>query len=851
MQRIEQGANGDFDVKALHAAFQAAKAETERPSIIAARTIIAWPAPNAQNTEASHGSALGETEVAATKRVMGFDPEQHFQVEDEVFTHVRKVVDRGREAHAAWDKQLQEWRQANPERAAEFDRINAGELPDAWEKAVPVFPAGKDVATRKASGEVLKALGAVVPELWGGSADLAGSNNTTIDASSSFLPVGNPLPEADPYGRTIHFGIREHAMGSTMNGIALHGNTRVYGGTFLVFSDYMRPAVRLAALMKLPVTYVWTHDSIGLGEDGPTHQPVEHMAALRAIPGLNMVRPADANETAIAWREIFKRHTSHPAPHGLALTRQNVPTYEANEGVAKGGYVLFEAEGGSTAGDPDRHRLRGPAGRRGPRHAPGRGHPDPRGLDAVRRVVRGAGPGLPRRRAAARRQGPGGRRGRYRPDLVPLRRRGRPDRLPGALRRLRRLQGALPRVRSDLRRRRRGRPRVHRRRQPPLTPAHDPVGDAEPMTDALKRLSDEGVAIWLDDLSRKRITSGNLAELIDQSHVVGVTTNPSIFQKAISGGEGYQQQLADLAARKVTVDEAIRMITTADVRDAADILRPVFDATDGQDGRVSIEVDPRLAHDTVATVAEAKQLAWLVDRPNTLIKIPATKAGLLTIAEVIGKGISVNVTLIFSLERYRAVMDAYLTGLEKAKAAGLDLSLIHSVASFFVSRVDTEIDKRLDALGTEEAKALRGKAALANARLAYQAYEEVFSSDRWAALEKAGANKQRALWASTGVKDPAYKDTLYVDDLVAPNTVNTMPEATLEATADHGQITGDTVRGTYEQAKAELDALAKLGISYDDVVQLLEDEGVDKFEQSWNDLLKSTEAELKRLAPEA
>ncbi|WP_328889620.1 transaldolase [Streptomyces sp. NBC_00316] len=369
------------------------------------------------------------------------------------------------------------------------------------------------------------------------------------------------------------------------------------------------------------------------------------------------------------------------------------------------------------------------------------------------------------------------------------------------------------------------------------------------MTDALKRLSDEGVAIWLDDLSRKRITSGNLAELIDQQHVVGVTTNPSIFQKAISHGDGYEQQLTDLATRKVTVDEAIRMITTADVRDAADILRPVFDATDGQDGRVSIEVDPRLAHHTDATIAEAKQLAWLVDRPNTLIKIPATKAGLPAITEVIGKGISVNVTLIFSLERYREVMDAYLAGLEKAKAAGLDLSRIHSVASFFVSRVDSEIDKRLDALGTDEAKALKGKAALANARLAYQAYEEVFSSDRWAALDKAQANKQRPLWASTGVKDPAYKDTLYVDDLVAPGTVNTMPEATLEATADHGQITGNTIAGTYEQAQAELDAVAKLGISYDDVVQLLEDEGVEKFEASWIDLLNSTEAELKRLAP--
>ncbi|GHG18222.1 transaldolase [Streptomyces filamentosus] len=369
------------------------------------------------------------------------------------------------------------------------------------------------------------------------------------------------------------------------------------------------------------------------------------------------------------------------------------------------------------------------------------------------------------------------------------------------------------------------------------------------MTDALKRLSDEGVAIWLDDLSRKRITSGNLAELIDQSHVVGVTTNPSIFQKAISSGDGYEQQLADLAARKVTVDEAIRMITTADVRDAADILRPVFDSTDGQDGRVSIEVDPRLAHDTVATIAEAKQLAWLVDRPNTLIKIPATKAGLPAITEVIGLGISVNVTLIFSLERYRAVMDAYLAGLEKARERGLDLSKIHSVASFFVSRVDTEIDKRLDGIGTDEAKALKGKAALANARLAYEAYEEVFSSERWAALDKAQANKQRPLWASTGVKDPAYKDTLYVVDLVAPGTVNTMPEATLEATADHGEVAGDTVRGTYEQSRAELAAVEDLGIAYDDVVQLLEDEGVEKFEASWNDLLGSTEAELKRLAP--
>ncbi|MFH8496084.1 transketolase [Streptomyces coeruleorubidus] len=346
VQRIEPQEDGDVDVHALYAALKEAQAETGRPSIIAMRTIIAWPAPNARNTEASHGSALGEDEVAATKRLLGFDPEQTFEVADEVLAHTREALDRGAEAHAAWDKRIAAWRGENPERAATFDRVGKGELPAGWEDALPVFEPGKAVATRAASGKVLQALGAVVPELWGGSADLAGSNNTTIDKTSSFLPRGNPLPEADPYGRTIHFGIREFSMAAEMNGIALHGNTRIYGGTFLVFSDYMRNAVRMSALMQLPVTYVWTHDSIGLGEDGPTHQPVEHLAALRAIPGLNVVRPADANETALAWAEILRRHTTDPAPHGLALTRQGVPTYEPNPDVVRGGYVRAEAEGG-------------------------------------------------------------------------------------------------------------------------------------------------------------------------------------------------------------------------------------------------------------------------------------------------------------------------------------------------------------------------------------------------------------------------------------------------------------------------------------------------------------------------
>ncbi|WP_225848482.1 transketolase [Streptomyces sp. HPF1205] len=349
VQRVAPLENGDLDPHALYEALRAAQAVTDRPSFIAARSIIAWPAPNAQNTEAAHGSALGADEVAATKRVLGFDPDKHFDVADEVIAHTRAVGDRGRDARAEWEKGFAAWRTANPERAALFDRIAAAELPAGWEDHLPVFETGKSVATRAASGKVLEALGTVLPELWGGSADLAGSNNTTFDKTSSFLPEGNPLPGAHPYGRTVHFGIREHSMAAELNGITLHGNTRAYGGTFLVFSDYMRNAVRLSALMHLPVTYVWTHDSIGLGEDGPTHQPVEHLASLRAIPGLNVVRPADANETVIAWREIQRRWTKEfgkGAPHGLALTRQGVPTYERNEDAARGGYVLFEAEGG-------------------------------------------------------------------------------------------------------------------------------------------------------------------------------------------------------------------------------------------------------------------------------------------------------------------------------------------------------------------------------------------------------------------------------------------------------------------------------------------------------------------------
>jgi transaldolase len=353
------------------------------------------------------------------------------------------------------------------------------------------------------------------------------------------------------------------------------------------------------------------------------------------------------------------------------------------------------------------------------------------------------------------------------------------------------------------------------------------------------------VSIWLDDLSRERINSGGLQKLIAERNVVGVTTNPTIFAAALAKGEAYDKQVSELAKAGKTVTEAVFEITTDDVSTACDIFRPVYDSTRGFDGRVSIEVEPGLAHDAAGTIAQAAELWSKVNRPNVMIKIPATIEGLEAIAETIGAGTSVNVTLIFSLERYRAVINAYLTGLEKAKAAGIDLSTIHSVASFFVSRVDTEIDKRLDAIGTSASTDLKSKAGVANARLAYEVFEQTFDSERAKLLLASGANKQRPLWASTGVKDPNLPDTLYVTELAVADTVNTMPEKTLEATADHGVIEGDQVTTSYANANGVLDAIAEQGISYDEVTTLLEKEGVDKFIVSWNELLDTVSAALE------
>lgn len=364
------------------------------------------------------------------------------------------------------------------------------------------------------------------------------------------------------------------------------------------------------------------------------------------------------------------------------------------------------------------------------------------------------------------------------------------------------------------------------------------------MVDALASLTEHDVAVWLDDLSRDRLQSGQLAKLIEERHVVGVTSNPTIFQKAVSSSREYDAQLDDLALRGVAVEEAVRSVTTADVRHACDVLAPVYRSSAGVDGRVSLEVDPRLAHDTERTVAEARALWWLVDRPNLFIKIPATMAGLPAITRCLAEGISVNVTLIFSLERYRQVMESFFAGIEEARDSGRELADIGSVASFFVSRVDSEIDARLEAIGSSRAEELRGRAGLANARQAYADYQELFASDRWQALAEAGARPQRPLWASTSVKDPSYSETKYVEGLALPGTVNTMPEDTLEATAQ--STLGADPAMQADTARAILSDLNDVGIDYDDVVELLEREGVEKFENSWVELIEAVEAELAK-----
>ena len=624
---------------------------------------------------------------------------------------------------------------------------------------------------------MINAIAPHMPELWGGSADLAESNNTTIEGADSFLPPerGTKMWKANPYGRVLHFGIREHAMGAILNGIVLHGNTRVFGATFLIFSDYMRPSVRLAALMKAPTIYVWTHDSVALGEDGPTHQPVETLWASGRSRSSTSCAPATPTRPRPPGGPILERRKG---PAGLALTRQNMPvfergsgaadgdTYASAEGIAKGAYVFAEAPGGT----PDviligtgselqvaveaREKLPGEGINARVVSAPCLEWFEEQ--DAEYKRVGAAGRGASARVSVEAGLSLGWRR--YIGDAgrsVSVETFGASRRLPDPLRE----------VRPDHRARRGGREGI----PGPLTRFRPAEGAYMSITDTKAEtptaaLSEAGVSIWLDDLSRERIKRARPREADRRARRRRRHDEPDDLRVGPLEGRGVRRA----GQRDRSRGQGRRRGDLRDHHRATSATRrtcsaTVYDRSNGYDGRVSIEVSPELAHDTDATIAEAKRLWSTIGKPNVMIKIPATVEGLPAITAAIAEGISVNVTLIFSLERYAAVIDAYFAGLEKAAEAGIDLSTIHSVASFFVSRVDTEVDKRLDAVGTDEATALKSKAAIANARLAYELFVERFATERAIALQEKGANRQRPLWASTGVKDPSLPDTLYVD----------------------------------------------------------------------------------------
>ena len=857
------------DVSALEQAVKLAKQDTSRPTFIRVQTVIAYPAPNAMNTGASHGAALGEDEIRATKTFLGFDPDKHFHVDDKVLEHTRELVERGTKAQEEWNKSFTAWAEKNPERKQLFDRMAAYELPENFGEDMPVWqPDEKGIATRKASAEALQVLAAQLPELWGGSADLAGSNNTVIKGAPSFGPqsISTDMWQADPlHGRNLHFGIREHGMAAIMNGIALHGHTRVYGGTFLIFSEYMYPAVRLGALMGTDTYYVWTHDSIGLGEDGPTHQPVETLAALRAIPNLSVIRPADANETIQAWVAAM-RHDK--GPKGLALTRQNVPVLEgtaekAAAGVAKGAYVLVEASASPQliliATGSEVHLAVAAARRLEEDGIPTRvvsapclewfEAQDETYREAVlprevsARVSVEAGLAMPWHKYTA----PYGRQvslehyGASAPaeelfekfgfsvENVVAEAKLALDQAPKA--------NEVPGWNAEAESPGAGAANAHN--SDAVTPAQ--AVDTADADSPLAELAAIGTATWLDDLSRERIESGNLTELIETKSVLGVTTNPSIFSAAMSKGHSYDDDIAALAEKKTAADDAVYELAIADVQAACDVLSSVYQRTGGADGRVSIEVDPRYSADTDKTLAQARELWKKVDRDNAMIKIPATPEGLPAITAALAEGISVNVTLIFSVERYREVIRAYKDGIKQAQDNGLDLSKIHSVASFFVSRIDTEIDNQLEEIGSAEALELRGRAGIANARRAYALFVDEFSD-----FAVPGAHKQRPLWASTGVKNPAYPADMYVTELAGPDTVNTMPEATLNAVVDSGTIKGDTLTGAGDSAGTVFGQLESIGIDFAEVYAKLELEGIEKFVNAWEDLLESVSQRLQR-----
>ncbi len=835
----------------LTAAIEAANNESRRPSLIMVQSVIGYGSPNRAGTPKAHGEPLGEREAQLAKEAYGWPLDQPFHVPDEVYVHLRdRALRRGAQSSSEWRAAFESYAAEHPELAREWNQMQAGQVPDDWDADLPTFePDPKGIATRVADSKVLAAVARKVPWMLGGSADLVASTKTIVPDSGLFQPD-------EPDGRNLAFGVREHAMAAVMNGLAL-SKIRPFGSSFLTFTDYCRPSVRLAALSELPCIYLFTHDSVGVGEDGPTHQPIEHLASLRAMPNLDVIRPCDANEVAVAWRHVM-RLTDRPAL--MALTRQTVPTldrsrYASADGLLQGGYVLSDCDGTPDViligtGSEVQHCLEATERLAGD------------GIDA--RVVSmpcwelfeqqsqeyrdSVLPPLVKARVSIEAGSTMGwscyvgdagvaigidRYGLSAPADEVMKELGiTADAVVAAARHVvARLKGSIAEDGSGER----------------LDDGTDKSSEASLNTNKTRihQISESGQAIWCDSISRAMIESGELARLIDVG-VVGVTSNPTIFQKAISQGADYDDLIASQVAGGKSVEEIYESIAIGDVGDAADILRPVYDRTGGRDGFVSLEVNPHLAHDTDGTVGEARRLFERLARPNVFIKVPATPAGIPAIETLIAEGINVNVTLIFALAMYDQVMEAYLRGVEQLLQKGGDASRVASVASFFVSRVDSLVDKKLEksiADGNKGLERLLGKAAVGNAKLAYQRYKSVFGTANFARLSARGAVVQRPLWASTSTKNPKYADTLYVDPLIGRDTVNTLPPQTIEAVLDHGEC-NDSIEhdvDSYRQVMADIEAA---GILMDEVTDELLEAGVKAFADSFDLLTNELRAKI-------
>ena len=831
-----QNLGEDLSTGRLAEAIDAAHAD-DRPSLVILRTHIGFGAPNKQDSQKAHGSPLGEDEVRATKEAYGWDPDKTFYVPDEAAEHFGEAVDRGKQAEAEWTERLDAYREAHADLADELALFMERRLPDGWDADLPRFSPDDDpIATRKASEQVIQWAAKQVPTLVSGSADLEPSTNTEIED-------GGSVTRDDYSGRNVHFGVREHAMGGIVNGLNLHG-VRAFGSTFFNFVDYMKGSVRLAALMGLPVIHVFTHDSIGLGEDGPTHQPVEQLATLRATPNVNVVRPADANETALAWKFALSQTDG---PCALVLSRQGIPILDPDsipdDAVAKGAYVLRDP----AQGEPDVILI-------------GTGAEVATCVDAAEKLE---AEGLATRVVSMPcwdRFIEAGRE--YQEQVLPPSVRARvsveagatigwdrwvgPDGASigmtgfgasGPAPELLEHFGFTPENVAECAKE----IRAARKRGNPDVVREEPFEMAQ--NERLQALTQAGVSVWLDQIHRAMIASGELRGLVDEYSLRGETSNPAIFEKAILGSADYDDKIAELASEDVEPVDAYLRIAIEDVTAACDVMRPVYDELDHYDGFVSLEVEPSVAHDTAATAKQARELWESVDRPNVMIKIPGTTEGVQAIEDATADGINVNVTLLFSVESYENVAEAYIRGMERRKEAGESLD-VHSVASFFVSRVDSEVDKRLAAADRED---LVGLAAIANAQAAYESFRRIFHGERFAELKQAGAPVQRPLWASTGVKDERYADTKYVAGLVVPETVNTMPMDTLKACAERLEVEGPAANQDPSEA---LGRLADAGIDMTDVTRTLLDEGIEKFIEPFDKMIAGLEDQMAKVGQE-